>query len=394
MFNLQVHTTRSVFCSGSKPRRGAVTVMAALLCIVLLGMVAFAVDIGYVLSSKEELQRTVDSAALAAAWEFADKLNDGYSSADAQVYARAEASSYSAANHVGNQGPAVSTNASNAPDGDLVFGYINDFTNPNAPFDVSNPDRFNAVKVKVRRDSSMNGELPLFFARVFGRSSQAVSAQATAALARDVWGFETTSDGSNIELLPITLDYPTWIDWLDGVGTDDWTYNKETKQVTAGADGWVEVDLYPKGNGSPGNRGMVDIGSNNNSTNDIARQILHGISAEDLAHHGGKIEFDSCGKLYLNGDTGISAGVKDELWQIRGEPRIIPIFEEVNGPGNNAIYTIVAWQGIRIMDVKLTGPMKKKHLTIQVAPAVGRGVIPSTTVGTSGYVYSPVILIE
>ena len=42
------------------------------------------------------------------------------------------------------------------------------------------------------------------------------------------------------------------------------------------------------------------------------------------------------GKLYLNGDTGISAGVKDELASIKGQPRIIPIFSTVSGNGNNA----------------------------------------------------------
>ena len=134
--------------------------------------------------------------------------------------------------------------------------------------------------------------------------------------------------------------------------------------------------------------------SSNNSTNDIARQILYGVSADDLAFHGGVLEFNSCGRLYLNGDTGISAGVKDELAAIKGHPRAIPIFSEVNGPGNNAIYTIVKWYGIRIMDVKLTGPMKKKHVTIQAAPLATSGVIPSETSGSSSLVYSPVVLLQ
>ncbi|WP_197529197.1 pilus assembly protein TadG-related protein [Aeoliella mucimassa] len=376
-------------------RRGALTILAAVFCVVLLGMVAFAVDIGYVLSSKEEIQRTADASALAAAWEFIDRINEGYDPADAQTYARQEANTPSAANFVGTVAPAVDLNPSNTPSGDLVFGYISDFTDPNIPFDTTQPDRFNAVRVKVRRDENVNGELPLFFARIFGNESQAIEAYATAALARDVDGFEIPSDGSWVEILPIALDYDTWVDWKNGVtGSDGYTYNKETGSVAAGGDGRLEVNLYPQGNGSPGNRGMVDIGSNNNSTADIARQIVYGISPEDLAHHGGSLVFDQCGKLYLNGDTGISAGVKDELASIIGDPRVIPIFEEVNGPGNNAIYTIVAWQGIRIMDVKLTGPMRKKHVTIQMAPAVGRGVIPATTVGGSSYVYSPVILIE
>jgi len=38
--------------------------------------------------------------------------------------------------------------------------------------------------------------------------------------------------------------------------------------------------------------------------------------------------------------------------------------------------------------------MSKKHLTIQAAPMVVRGVVPSATTGTSAYVYSPVVLVK
>lgn len=376
-------------------RRGAISILAAVLAVVLLGMVAFAVDIGYILSSKEEIQRTADAAALAAAWEFADRLTERESTTDAIASARIEANSYAKLNHVGNLGPEVDANSGNSASGDLVFGYINDFTNPNASFNTTATDQFNAVRVKVRRDNNMNGELPLFFARIFGNDSQSVQAQATAALARNVSGFKTPSDGSCVDILPITLDYETWIAWCAGeTGSDYYSYHESSHSVSSGSDGELEINLYPKGTGSPGNRGMVDIGSNSNSTSDINRQILYGISKTDLDYHGGKLDFDSEGKLYLNGDTGISAGVKDELASIIGDPRIIPIFEAVHGPGNNAIYTIVAWQGIRIVDVKLTGPMSKKYVTIQMAPVVGKGMIPTTTVGQSNFVFTPVILIE
>ncbi|MGI9427666.1 MAG: Tad domain-containing protein, partial [Bythopirellula sp.] len=219
----------------------------------------------------------------------------------------------------------------------------------------------------------------------------------TAAIVRDVRGFQIPHNGANIELLPFTLDEKTWNDWKAKSGpevTDNYCWHPESKTVSAGSDGWMEVNLYPQGDLTPGNRGTVDIGSSNNSTSDIARQILYGISPADMAVHGGKIELDHCGTTSLNGDTGISAGFKDELQAIIGYPRIIPIFRTVSGPGNNAMYEIICWQGIRICAVKLTGPMTKKHVTIQMAPTVGPGMIPSTTTGTSSYVYSPAVLLE
>ena len=74
-----------------------------------------------------------------------------------------------------------------------------------------------------------------------------------------------------------------------------------------------------------------------------------------MAQIGGSLQFNASGVLHLNGDTGISAGVKDELASIIGQPRIIPIFSSVVGPGNNADYTIVKFVGVRILAVKLTG---------------------------------------
>ena len=51
-----------------QPRKGTITILAAAMSVVLIGMVAFCVDIGYVLSAKEELQRTADASALGACW--------------------------------------------------------------------------------------------------------------------------------------------------------------------------------------------------------------------------------------------------------------------------------------------------------------------------------------
>jgi hypothetical protein len=197
-----------------------------------------------------------------------------------------------------------------------------------------------------------------------------------------------------VQLLPFALDLDTWNDLMAGNASDDWTYNPETGAVTCGSDGIKEVNLYPQGTGCPGNRGTVDIGGSNNSTSDIARQIVDGVSPDDLAHHGGSLEFDACGELELNGDTGISAGVKDELASIIGDPRMIPIFSEVVGPGNNADYTIVKFAGIRIMEVKLTGKMSSKRLIIQPCNIVADGVIPSPVEGQGEFIYTPVRLIR
>jgi len=58
--------------SGNLPerRRGAIAVFAAVLMVAFVAVVAFAVDIGFILHIRTELQRTADSSALAACWEY------------------------------------------------------------------------------------------------------------------------------------------------------------------------------------------------------------------------------------------------------------------------------------------------------------------------------------
>jgi Flp pilus assembly protein TadG len=364
-------------------RRGAITVLTAMLSVVLLGFVAFAVDVGYVLSTKQELQRAADAAALASCWEYVENMANEETAETAVTNGRATASEIVLQNKVAGVNPLINQNVANGATGDLVFGRVTSVYG-NGELTTASPDQYNAVRVKVRRDSTLNGEMPFFFARVFHRQSMGLNAEATAAFIRSVSGFRTPSDA---------LDLDTWEALLDGDASDNWAWDPETKTISEGPDGVLEVNLFPQGTGSPGNRGTVDIGSSNNSTADIARQIVYGISPSDLAHHGGSLDLGEDGEMELNGDTGISAGVKDELASIKGKPRLIPIFSSVCGPGNNAEYTIVHWAGIRIMDVKLTGAMNQKRVIVQPAAFLLQGAIESSE-ETSDFVYSPVVLIK
>jgi hypothetical protein len=249
----------------------------------------------------------------------------------------------------------------------------------------------------VQRTSDQNGQIPLFFARVLGFENKAATAEATAALIHSFSGFQMPSDGSNLEILPFALDLTTWENLVNGIGNDSFSYNPSTKSVTAGCDSILECNLFPQATGSPGNRGTVDIGGSNNSTSDIARQILNGINQADfdsMIGQGRSLDLTATGSIELNGDTGISAGVKDELAAIRGKPRIIPIFDSVSGNGNNAEYTIVKFVGVRVMDVKLTGSMSNKRVIIQPCNIVAKGGIPSTGPSATDYIYSPVWLVR
>ena len=234
----------------------------------------------------------------------------------------------------------------------------------------------------------------MFFGKALGLHSMATEAVATAALLKNLNGFKKPTNGDTINILPYALDKATWNAMLAGGGTDSYKWNTATNTVQSAGDGIREVNLFPQGTGSPGNRGTVDIGGSNNSTSDIKRQIVSGISVADMDALGKPLEFNAEGKLTLNGDTGISAGVKDDLASIIGQTRIIPIFESVSGSGNNAMYTIVQWAGVRVLDVKLTGSMNSKKLIVQPAHVFSKWAKPTAEENTSWYVYSPAWIVR
>lgn len=376
---------------GRQNRSGAVAVFTLFILVAMMVIVALAIDVGYLVFVDTELQRTADAAAIAATWRLVEQEGLGVPlSPDDAEAVRTTASRFASLNGVANS--TVSLAAADVTIGNLAYPF-----SAGSVMTFADPGHFNAVKVRVRKTSSAdgNGTVPLFFARILGVNGCDMQREATAAFLGNSSGFRTPSDGRNLDILPFALDKTTWDDLLAGGGSDDYRWDPDAKCIRNGPDGVREVNLYPQGTGSPGNRGTVDIGASNNSTADICRQIRCGISPSDLAHLGGKLEFDRDGKLYLNGDTGISAGVKDDLASILGQRRIIPVFETVAGPGNNATYTIVGFSGIRIMHVKLTGSPSQKQVMIQPARIVSRGAIPATEgAPASQFVYSPVWLVH
>jgi Flp pilus assembly protein TadG len=356
----------------------------------MFGFVALGVDIGRLYTTKAELQRAADAAALAAAWEL---LNEDRMNFELQegVFAatRQEAADTAAANHVHNAAPVVDLYE------DVIIGRLNDFPNLDEPMSFDDPTIWNAVAVTVQRTAVRNGSIALPFGRLLGILSTELTADATAAFDDGIVGFEVSESTGNAELLPFTLKTESWADVMSSP-RDEYSYDPETGEVSGGSDGIPELNIFPGGGTwqlPPGNFGTVDIGSPDNSAADVARQILHGVNAEDLSYFGGCLMIGDVGYVDLNGDTGISAGFKDELEAVKGQPRAIPLFSSVWDPGENATFRIVSFAGIRIMHVRLTGATQRKELIVQPAFVVDDSAISSES-GSSYYVYRPVQLVR
>src|SRR5262245_17193666 len=166
-------------------RRGSIAPLTALLLVPLLGMVAFAVDMGWITHTQNQLQSAADAAALAGAGQLPDGFVKYYlpgQTTDAKAAiltsytgtARTYAQNYASYNAAGD------VSSLKLPDADVEFGYT-DAAGNYTP--LSSYSGFpNTVKVTTRRDASANGALGLFFAQVIGTSSVNLTATASATI--------------------------------------------------------------------------------------------------------------------------------------------------------------------------------------------------------------------
>ncbi len=372
-------------------RSGAVVPLVAFLLVFLMALAAFAVDIGYICVVEKEVQNAADAAALAGASQLLPRsaLTGAANWAAAAAAARDEAQKFAALNKGGGVALTVDRNDANDPDGDVVVGTLANPADLSSPLDTQ-AGAYNSVRVHVRRDAAKNGSLGLFFAPVFGFSSQDLGAAATATYEGGVAGFRIEWPGrQTVPLLPFTVSIDTWNSSFTS-GPDNWSYDPQTQQYARGGDGIRELNLYPTKGNAPGNFGTVDLGAANNSTADISRQIRNGLNDADLNAMGGKVALGPDGKLTLQGDTGVSAGFKDDLLAIRGQPRIIPLYNKVTGQGNNTYYTVVAFAGVIITDVQLTSG--NKYVTIQPEYVTTPTALGGGTSYTSRFVTKPLKL--
>ncbi|MEX0711633.1 MAG: TadE/TadG family type IV pilus assembly protein [Pirellulales bacterium] len=198
-------------------RRGTITVLAAVLMAIFLAMVAFSVDVGYIVHARTDLQRTTDAIALAAAQHLPDET-------DALAAAVRMSDDYNSAN--------ASLSCTLDP-ADVVFGY---WDSDDAMFHNPPPAKrsVNAVRITMRRTQASGNPLSLFFAPVLGVDSANVEANATVMSDRGLCGPLIGIEYVRVPGTPLT----------DSYDTDEGPYNAATAGHEAGlcSDGPITVN--------------------------------------------------------------------------------------------------------------------------------------------------------
>jgi Flp pilus assembly protein TadG len=396
-------------------RPGAVLPLTVIMLVVLLSFVALALDLGYAMVVRNQLQNAADSTALAGTSQVLEPLQLGGTPNQSGAITNALTNSNTQAQSFGNKNKAggvpvalLDNTATNDPSGDIVSGHL---TNPSdlkqqLTVTVVGQGPFpNSVQTTAHRDSTRNGSLAMSFAQVMGINSLNLKATATGTYEDGIVGFKIRTPGvDTCKLLPFALDVNTWNSIVAGNGPDDFS-RSSSGIVTNGSDGIHECKLFPlsNGNGSgksglpPGNFGTINIGSSM-GTSTTNRQILNGPNSSDLAYYtaangypNGFMLDPTTGTLLLQGNTGVSAAMKSALEQIIGQPRVLPLYSSVTGPGANCTYTIVAFVGVTVLEEVLTGSLASKHITIQPCWCIDTNATGGNN-GQSVFVVKPLAL--
>jgi Flp pilus assembly protein TadG len=285
-------------------KRGQIVVMAPIVLAVLGAFCALTVDVGQMFWARAVLQNAADAASLAGAQVLSRERLGGASEATARAAALAEAGSIGRAN--------AATAGFSVQFGTRAVG------GAFVPADVGTAA--DAVHVSAyRTGSAPGGPVGLTFGRLLGVNSSNVSGAATAVASGQIRGMRgglrpfVVYEG---DLLPIGQTI---------------TFHEHDTIV-------------------PGVFGLLDLDGGANGTPELAQWIRCG--------YDGTLEVSAEGYIWIDGDPGWRAALKDDIKAIWGEEIYVVVYDQVNGSGANAHFRCIGFVGIVITDSRLTGNNK------------------------------------
>ncbi len=351
-------------------RRGAVGILFALLALPLVAMLAFAVDYGFLLKIRTDLQRTADAAALAAVQSLIPAPDGTQDFGDVENVLRDYA--------VSNRDSTFQVLGA-----DIEMGRYDPAT-IYSNISLLQTGTFDTVRVTVRNDASVNAPVSMFFAKVFGVDQSPVTATACAVLQKARFLEPGTA------VLPFVLPVDVWNAHVPG---DTWSIYGDGKMKDANGD-----DI-------PGNWGTLDIGPTSNGASELSDQILNGLKQSDIdaLHSDGRIasnkHIDGDAPTWMQGDPGLSTGIKNAVQQIYGQTRLVPIYDQLAGQlsGNNVEIKVIGWGVVQVVDSDWNGA-KNTHVTIKKAYMYDGDLRPNADLGNTTDIinaaYTSPILVE
>lgn len=362
-------------------RRGIIAVLSVVLLTVLLGMLAFAVDVGYITSTQAQLQDAADAAALAGAGQLMQPSVlfslPGQSSANqSAILSAAETSASTYATNFASYNAAGPTTNIVLRANDIEYGLTAaDGTYTKYTGNASYANSFpNTIKVTLRMDgtSGANPVLPLFFGQIFGVNTSTLTATASATT------YSATLDTAHI--LPVTYDRNFWNTFITTGASPDGTVNKDGNNNPI-------LKVFPTPNKASGGFGYLSLDNSSVSASSISSWLSTGLSAANLQtlEQNGLVPLSTHNNTLWDwkGATGIKTSDLNSIQA--GEIFLLPLFNPVvatigdtyqannknpgvatpgqAGNGTNAYYQIVQFVAVQVTSVNGAGGNSYLYVT-------------------------------
>jgi len=370
--------------------RGATIIVVAIaMFFFLIGFAALAIDVGYLFASKNELQNAADASALAGAG-LLGQIYANMSEVQQQTY---DCTQDTWSDAFGSDCESIRDQAKqaiNATAGEDISIDDNDIfinTWTGSIFNTNNTAQPDAVRIITRRDSdpkSAEGPITVFFAKIFGKDTANVNADATAALTGpsimeegkmnlpigiSIWQF---FEGCNpeepmnsllicdklIEFSPTTDSCAAWHNFNDPINAD--AMKEKLLALIVGHD-CPKADACPEGEDvTPGEDWLAAKFGENNPPDGVETDVTS-VGGSSFFFQGGTISSLFNGKYleWTNGDNPdpeVPSDIKTEPvdldgdgnQDVSGSGQIAPFlalfdyFRFRDGDGNNAVWTATA----------------------------------------------------
>lgn len=375
--------------AGQSRRPGAIAPMTVLLLVPLIGMLAFSVDVGYMVLVQAELQNAADAAALAGAEKLQSLYVQFYMPGQTQqsaIYNKAvnntgtwdcpkyTAKKFSSYNKAGNVSITV-------PDSDVTFSFRDGTSTIQSP---AYPDRFpNTINVTARRDSTANTPLTLFFGPIFNKNSVNLTAAASATIYAGEATSATPIPGVNAHILPVALDINIWKEFLNSGESGDGTIHYDDN-------GLPQLYVYPNPGNAPGSFGLIDVGPPQNNAPAFKQWIDDGQTPNDLQYliDHDMLPVSTTAPKWWKAGPGMKSTLLDNFQGVLGQPNLIPLFtphqgtpgssdyQAARGSGSNAEYNVVGFVGIMVSYAE--GQGSGMDISLQPMAVVDPSMIIST----------------
>ncbi len=378
----------------NNPRRAAIAPLTAAMVIPLLAMVAFSVDMGWLVVVETQLQNSADAAALAGTQElmgpYVQWSLPGLSANQKNVIraiaiqnAIATTRQYASYNTAGDVTLTVL-------DTDIEVGYTDAQGNydPNPPWTIFP----NTVGVTLRRDAQANQPVSLFFAPVLGCNSMPLTAYARAATMEGNVNTLLALPNTSARILPVALDVNIWRKFYQTGQSPDGTVHLNA------TNGLPELLIYPDkwqtDPNQPGSFGLVDTGVPSNNVPAFRAWITTGTTPNDINYlvTNGLVPVSPTAPEPWKVGPGLKSTLVPSFQSVEGEPNLIPIFVPVKpytgtstyqpttGVGQNATYAIIGFVGVAVTNA--TGSGNSINISIQPTASIDPvGFIPTPQPG-------------